>query len=239
MEAVERPQTTLQFPFREFAESPTDCFLKEFIDALGGHLKSRDANEAFVEVIGLVDHSDLFDVSLRSRVEWPGGERLFSDGAQPLVRLAVRECGSIRDCLAEFLSPQFVDDFLVDGKPTRVSLSREFDSVSRVLVLQLSRFKNGRQPATQPIKPDDTIEVPVNEKTVAFRLQAMVGYCGTHYTAQIKKEDEWFEISDTFITKVTAENVRKSGEAFGYFFVYGRLDADAVSVSTTVNEGVL
>jgi hypothetical protein len=218
------PLDALKCLFHDLIESPIDCSGLEVIRSMGGHIGSRDAAVAFVAITDLFEKAELFQLTLQSRVEWPGGSQLYVDGPQPLVLVAARECQTLSDCLRVFSAPQSIENFLVDGEPTVVSVSREFNSVSQILMVQLSRFKNGTQPATQPIKPEEIMKILINGEILEFQLQAVITHYWGHYIAFVKKEEEWFEISDAVIEKVSIETVQGKGATNGLLFMYARME---------------
>jgi hypothetical protein len=165
------PLDALKCLFDDLAKSPVDCSADRMIQALGGHRRSRDASVAFIAIIDLFEKTELFMITLRSNVKWSNDSRVYCDGPRPFVIVAARECNTLSDCLIEFTAPQSVDNFLVDGQPMVVSVTQEFDFISQVLVIKLSRFKNVNQPATQPVRPEEIIEIPVNGNIIKFRLQ--------------------------------------------------------------------
>jgi hypothetical protein len=186
---------------------------------------------AFVTVVDLFDKAQLFAMSLRSNCGMAGWKssllrRGTADGA--------RECSTLGECLREFTVPQSVGDFLIDGQPMMVSVRREFDSVSQVVMVHLSRFKNGNMKATQAVTAEETIEIPVSGNVVEFGLQRVITHSWGHYIAFVKKDGEWFEISDTLIGKSSIEKVQKAGEFFGCLFMYLRMYLEAFALGSDV-----
>jgi hypothetical protein len=69
-----------------------------------------------------------------------------------------------------------------------VSVRREFDSLSQVLMVHLSRFKNGNMEATQAVTAEETIQVPGSGNVVGFGLQGVITHSWGHYITFVKKD---------------------------------------------------
>jgi hypothetical protein len=163
------PIAALQQLFRDLGESTVDCSANAFIKSMGGHLRSRDAGEALLSVSRLINEVRLFLTTICTTTTWPGGSKCVPNPGQTIVRVGARAARSISDCISAFLRPQWLNEDMIEGQPTRATLVRSFASVSSIFVLHLTSFTN-ISPDAACFTVDDQVSVPVGTNQVLCRL---------------------------------------------------------------------
>lgn len=196
--------------------------------ALGSHVRRMEWEEDQNGATSVV--SEVFRSQLEVRVVAPSSDAPYVNVTydHPLIlSLSVKNHASLPRCIASFMAPEVVPDFLVDGARKEAHITKKFTHLPRILIFHLKRFDGAS-------KIDRFISYPMELHMGAFcdaacphfyRLFFVCMHHGDarqgHYTACGEVQDRWFCMDDASATPMS--NINDIIDKKAYILAYKRI----------------